>query len=361
MAFVIKTRDQILRDMVANFVANDDEVNDFSEGSTTRNMLEAVASAIEELYTSVHLGFRRAQIEIPENVFGVSKKEGTRATAELTFTKEITSLADIVTIPAGSRVSNSTGLIFITTEALTIAANVMTGTVAANSESVGRKFNLASGTLTSLEDALAGIESVTNAVATGGEDQETDLDYNYRFNRYIDGLGRCNPAGLEFAALEVSGITDAKAVDLIPPVNNVNCNLYVDNGTATSVTDAKITEVKEKIDGEGTDANPGWRSSGVNVAVLKPTIQLTDFTITMIIGREFDITSMETVVERRVAQYVNRLRIGVSLRTEQILAVIVLIPGVEKVTLNAPAADITVVDSEVARAQSFSFTTTKSS
>ena len=211
-----------------------------------------------------------------------------------------------------------------------------------------------------MEDAVVGIESVTNTVvATGGEDRETELDYNYRFNLHIEGLGRSNKAGLEAGALTVVGVTDALSVDLNPPVGNVNNNLYVDNNTTAGISDERVTEVTRVIDGDGSVSFLGYRSAGVNVVVLKPTIVTQNLEITMTIARAFNVTSMEMLVQNRIAQFINRLRIGIGLKIAELLAIVILVPGVVNAAIVTPSADVDVVVSQVVRAGTFTFTTTR--
>lgn len=358
MAFQIKTRSAIVQDMIANYVADNQEVNDFVPGSAVRSILEAFASAMEELYTATHLGNRRAVRDIPSEVFGLTPKEGVQATVNLTFTKEA-GLTEAVTIDAGTRVSDGAELVFQTRQSLVIASGDSSGTTSAIAENVGRKYNVASGVLTTLVDSPVGISMVNNAAAaTGGEDSETEFDFNYRFNLYVEGLGRCNRAGLEAGALSVVGVTDASAVDLNPPVMNVNCNLYVDNNSSAGLSTAKVAEVKGIIDGDGTDENPGYRSSGVNVAVLSPTIVSQAIGITLTVARGYVAASMEDLVERRAAQFINRLRIGSNLLVAELLAVVMLIPGVVNAEITTPSADVAATVAQVVRAGTFTFSTT---
>ena len=346
--------------MIANYVSRGHDVNDFVPGSTMRSMLEAFASAVEECYSQAYLGFRRALREIPRVTFDLARKEGTQATAVLTFTKETASASEVVTVPSGTRVSDSNNLVFATSERLTIPTTSASGTVNAQAIEVGRRYNVASGALSTLDDAVVGIERVTNSVAaTGGEDTESELDYNFRFNRHVEGLGRSNAAGLEAGALSVDGITDAKAIDLDPPVSNVNVRLYVDNNSTTGVLDSKLTEVRRVIDGDGTEAFPGYRAGGVNVSILKPTIMVQNLAVTVSIGPEFEIASMNTLIERQVAQFINRLRIGTGLKIAELLALIVLIPGVRNISITTPASDVDATESQVIRMGTFTPTTTR--
>ena len=357
MSFQIKDRDTILIDIIANYVSDAPDVNDFSPGSTLRSMFEAFSTALEDVYSSMYLGSRRALEEVPSEVFGLIPKEGVQASVNVTFTKE-TGVTTAVTVEAGTRISNSSDIVFVTAVSLVIAAGVATGTVRAVSENVGRRYNIASGVIDVIEGSVVGIESVTNGVpATGGEDSETELDFRYRFNLYVEGLGLCNRAGLEAGALSVVGVTDARAVDLSPPLANVNCNLYIDNSSTAGISDSKIAEVRDVIDGDGTSESPGYRSVGVNVAVLKPTIVPQDVEITMLVGREYTAASMENVVENRVAQFMNKLRIGIGLRVAELVAIVILIPGVLNASVVSPSSDVLTTSSQVVRSGTFTFTT----
>ena len=340
MAFRIKTRDEILQDMIANYTAEHPEVTDFVEGSVIRTWLEAQATALEEVYTAMYLGFRRALSDIPNNVFNLQRKEGVRARAFLTFTKSEAN-AHVVTVPTGTSVSSASGLTFDTTAALTIASGTSTGQVEAQAEEIGRKYNLVAGTLTNLGTAVDGISTVTNTAATGGTDKETELEYIQRFTRYVEGLAEGNKAGIEAVAMSVDGVTDARIYDILPSTilaqndnKHTNAVLVLDDGTPTSVDDTVVSRVNSIL--EGTEDNPGYRPAGISLWVTKATVFTQPLTIDLGVRTGFTAASVQAALTRKLQNRINALKIGTPLITADVYAISRLTPGVDTVQVTVP-------------------------
>lgn len=230
MAFTVKSFDQIVSDMVAYIVANSSKITDLSPGSVIRSFCEGAALSLEELYVATYLGFRRYLNDIPSAIFDFDRKSGTKASTNVVFSR--TGTTGTVTIPSGTRLKTSSGLRFILDSDTDITAgNTDSDPSSVTSEAVGSTYNVSSGSITVIEDPVAGVDSVTNPnAATGGVDSETDFQYSKRFQAYIEGLGRSNLAGLISGALSVEGITSATIVENFPPIAGSS----ISSGSATS-------------------------------------------------------------------------------------------------------------------------------
>ena len=230
MAFTVKSFDTIVADMVAYIVANSSQISDLTPGSVIRSYCEGAGLALEELYVAAYLGFRRYLGDIPEVVFDFARKSGVKSTVNVVFSRVGSS--GLVTIPAGTRLLTPSGLRFILDSATVISdGNNDSSSTQVTAEETGLVYNVALSTITIIEDPVSGVDTVTNALAaTGGVNEETDFQYQTRFQAYVEGLGRSNIAGVISGGLSVSGITSASLTEHFPPISTPS----VEAGQATS-------------------------------------------------------------------------------------------------------------------------------
>lgn len=356
MAFTVKSFDEILADMVTYIVANSSKITDITPGSVIRSFCEASALSIEELYVAVYLGYRRYLDNVQETVFDFERKSGTKATADVVFSRNAAN--GEVTIPIGTRVKTQSGLKFLTTEVATIAAGATaSNSVEVQAEKTGTAYNVSATSINIIEDTISGVDSVTNALtATGGVDEESTISYKKRFQDYIEGLGRCNLAGLSAGALSVEGITSVSVVELFPPVANVNVDLYVDDGSASGISSELLTYVQSVVDGDGTESNPGYRAAGVNVVVKSPGVVTQDIDLTVSVIAGIDTTQLETDAVDALTQYVNTLGIGADIIYNELIAAVMGVYGVADVSISTPSANVTIADTQVGRVGTASLT-----
>jgi len=349
MGYTIKTFDQLISDMVAYMVANSSQITDLSPGSVIRSFCEAASVTAEEIYVAMFLGFRRYLNEIPETTFGYERKSGVKATTTVVYSR--TGSSGDAPISEGTRLKTASGLRFISAAGQIDNGETDSDPVEVTAEEVGTAYNVLAATITILEDDVPDVETVTNAnAAAGGIDIETDFEYAKRFQLYIEGLGRCNLTGLETGARSVAGITSASAVELFPPVGNVNVNLYIDDGSATGVSDAKVTETQAVIDGDGTEDSPGYRAAGVNAVVVKPGIVTQNITATITALGGVDTNQMEIDLNAALINYVNTLNIGEDIVYNELVSAIMSVYGVSDVNLTVPGANVTISATQVGRA-----------
>lgn len=356
MAFTVKSFDEILADMITWIVANSSKITDITPGSVIRSFCEGAALSIEELYVAVYLGYRRHLDNVQDTVFDFERKDGTKATASVVFSRTVAN--GEVTIPIGTRVTTGTGLRFFTLQVATIAAGTTdSNAVEVEAERIGTSYNVSSGSITVLEDTISGVDSVTNATAaTGGVDQESDISYKKRFQDYIEGLARSNVAGLSAGALGVEGITSVSVVELFPPVGNVNVDLYIDDGSPTGVATEKVTEVQSVIDGDGTEENPGYRSAGVNVQVKKPGITTQNVTVSVETIPGVDTEQLETDIIDNLTEYINTLGVGNDIVYNELVAAVMEAFGVGDCSITVPASNVTIAATDVGRIGTVSVT-----
>lgn len=349
MAYTVKRFGQILADMIAWIVSHSSQISDVTPGSVIRSFCEATALSIEELSVGVYLGFRRYLDNIQSSVFDFERKAGVKASTNVVFSRAGTS--GTVTIPEGTRLKTASGLRFI----LSNDAQITNGNSSSNpsevvAEEVGVTYNVGAGTITVIEDPVAGVDSVTNAnPAVSGVDQETDAAYKERFQDYIEGLGRSNPAGLRAGALSVGGITSVTVVELFPPVANVNVEVYVDDGSAGGVSTAKVAEVQAVIDGDGTEENPGYRAAGINVLAKKPGVVTQNVVLTAYVVSGVDLTQVDTDIKAAITQYINTLQVGADIIHAELVGAVMGVYGVWDCTVGTPSGNVAVSGTQVGR------------
>ena len=349
MGFTVKSFDQIISDMVAWIVSNSPNLTDLSPGSVIRSFCEGSALSMEEIYVATYLGFKRYLANIQETVFDFPRKAGTKATALVIFSRA-TANGEIA-IPAGTRVKTVSGLRFILLEVTAISAGEQDSpSVEVEAEETGTAYNVSASTIIVLEDQIAGVDTVDNALAaTGGVDQETDIAYKNRFQAYIEGLGRANVAGLKAGALSIAGITSVSIVELFPPVANVNVDLYIDDGSSGGVANDKVIEVQDIIDGDGTEESPGYRAAGINVLVKKPGIVTQNISATLSIIGGVDTDQLQIDIIDSMTAYVNALGVGSDIIYNELIYSIMDVFGVVDVDLTVPAANVTIAATQVGR------------
>jgi len=350
-SFTVKTFDELVTDMVSWIVAHSPQITDLSPGSIIRSFCESSALCMEEFYVATYLGFRRYLETVSYDIFDFQKKAGAKATTNVQFSRS--GSTGVATIPVGTRVQTASGLKFLTTViGYILDGDTNSGDVPVAAEKVGFTYNVLSGTITTMTDAVDGVESVTNPNAsTGGVDDESDYSYKQRFQAYIEGLGRSNIAGLIAGALSVEGITSASVVELIPPESNVNVQLYVDDSSSGGVSVSKLAEVQSVIDGDGTETNPGYRAAGVNVVVLAPGIVVQAVAATVIVtDTGIDLSQVTLDVNNAITTYINNLGVGKDIVWAKLIEVIMEVYGVYDCTVTNPTAPgVTIGSDQVGR------------
>lgn len=347
----VKSFDQIMSDMTAYILANAPQITDLTPGSIIRSFLESSATSIEEVYVSVYLGFQRALQTVAPDKFSFARQTGTYASASVVFTAAVAPSQNII-IPLGTRVQTSSGLLFDTTiQGVILSGQTTSGSIGVTAEHIGTIYNVGAGAINTMKDDVNGVNSVSNALAAaGGTDAESDFSYQNRFQLYIEGLAGSNQAGLLGAALAISGITSASIVENFPPVSNVNAYLYIDNGSPTGTPAALVTQVQTAIDGDGTTANPGYRSAGVNVVVVASTILSQNFTLSVTpTNQNVDTSTLITDVKTAITNYVNNLAIGKNIIFAEVIASVMGVFGAYNVSFSVPTGDVTVSSNQAAR------------
>lgn len=345
-----KTYRAILADMEAWIIATQDKITDFNEGSGITSFIEAVAQQVEQIYLRAKIGFIKYLPNLPFYAFGFDKIAGVKSTGVVTFSRNVAT-GDAVSIDIGTIVSTDSGLLYLTTTLGTILASQTTSNdVAVEAYDIGAKYNVPASSITVLTTPVIGVDTVDNAAATtGGLDEETDNAFQQRFHDYVLGLGRGNISGLVTCAKSVAGVRSASVVEHFPPVTGYwNASLYIDDGTGLAPA-ALIAAVEDVLIGDGTESNPGYKPAGINVQVLGPTVVSIPVTVQIYDTGDIDRDTISAAAQTAIENYVNNLLLGEDFIYNELIDVLMSVPGIYDVSLSTPTANVTIATTQIAR------------
>lgn len=205
-------------------------------------------------------------IDMAADNFSVTRKDGERAKAEITFQGAAGSV-----IEEGALFATQSGLVYTLTGTVVIDATG-TGKGVIEALETGEQYNVSAGAVDQAYVNPAGVESFTAGQATGGLDVETD---EALVGRYYDRLQRpstsSNPNDYREWAMEVPGVGEAKVIPLVNGAGTVGVTLVdEDFGPVESgVVDAALAHIQRER-AVGLDQPPVVKSAGaqaINVTI----------------------------------------------------------------------------------------------
>ena len=182
-------------------------LSDINVGSVTRTLGEAISREIATVYQQINLAYLAGFIDTATGksldlvvaILGITRKTKDFAIGLVTFLRD-TTIEGNITIPEGTQLSTSKGeATFVTTQLRTLQRGQVRIDipVQASDASKGQAGIVAAGAITTLSQAIAGIDKVTNFEGTilGAED-ETDPALRSRAKAVLRGLGKATLAAL---------------------------------------------------------------------------------------------------------------------------------------------------------------------
>lgn len=271
---------------------------DKREGSFVNDMLSPAALACETLYTALEhtlaVAFLQnctgtdADAKAAEE--GLTRKAGTKASGEATFTGEAG-----VQIPAGSLCATVGGLCFATTEAGEIgeAGSV---TLAIEAAEAGDAYNVLAGYISILPIDIRGVSGVTNSEGTlGGAEEETDTALIERIL-----LKKRTPAtsGNKYHylqwALEADGVGNAKIFPLDNGAGTVGVMPITAAGRAPD--DDILAAVSQNIEEQ--------RPIGATVSVYAPTEVLLSVSAVLTLTGDTTLATVKEAYRTLFSEYI---------------------------------------------------------
>lgn len=269
--FTPKRYEQILPQMIARVVTRTD-LSDVADSSAVKHVLAAAARSDDEQYYQMSLLLQLFSIDTAQGEdlderakdiqpAVVSRRQAVKSTGVVVFSRVGTT--GTVTIPIGTKVKTSDGVLFTTTSVGTITPTSPekiaghgvgrdSNDVAVVADQPGTSGNVVGNTIIKFDTKPVGVDEVTNQTALiNGLDIETDDSFRNRLKNFVASLARCTVSALEVGVIGQQDPTTgqtilfAKAIEDI--INRGDVVLYIDDGTGAAesvdtVTGENVTE-----------------------------------------------------------------------------------------------------------------------
>ena len=298
--------------------------------------------ALQALRAQVPISFvdetSGAYIDKAAAAYGITRKPGTPASVDVTFTGTANAV-----VPAGTMCVTADGLGFLTDEELTLGESG-SGTVSATSDDVGAVYNVPAQAIVTTQESVAGVSGVTNAAAaTGGTDPETDAALFARLDAYRKTPPTSgNDRHYHQWALEVNGIGAASVIRCWDGPGTVK--VIVADMELRPVEEDKVAEVAAYIETQRPVTAEVTVESAEGVGVQVAVTVETDGTVSK--------SNTEQAFTDRLAEYLGTLafQTGAEVVYNRVLAIVMGLDGVTDcsgLTVNGGTANVPLDADEV--------------
>lgn len=276
--------------------------------------------ALQALRAQVPISFvdetSGAYIDKAAAAYGITRKPGTPASVDVTFTGTANAV-----VPAGTMCVTADGLGFLTDEELTLGEDG-SGTVPATSDDVGAVYNVPAQAIVTTQESVAGVSGVTNdAAAAGGTDPETDAALFARLDAYRKTPPTSgNDRHYHQWALEVNGIGAASVIRCWDGPGTVK--VIVADMELRPVEEDKVAEVAAYIETQRPVTAEVTVESAEGVGVQVAVTVETDGTVSK--------SNTEQALTDRLAEYLGTLafQTGAEIVYNRVLAIVMGLDGV---------------------------------
>lgn len=298
--------------------------------------------ALQALRAQVPISFvdetSGAYIDKAAAAYGITRKPGTPASVDVTFTGTANAV-----VPAGTMCVTADGLGFLTDEELTLGES-SSGTVSATSDDVGAVYNVPAQAIVTTQESVAGVSGVTNdAAAAGGTDPETDAALFARLDAYRKTPPTSgNDRHYHQWALEVNGIGAASVIRCWDGPGTVK--VIVADMELRPVEEDKVAEVAAYIETQRPVTAEVTVESAEGVGVQVAVTVETDGTVSK--------PATEQAFTDRLAEYLGTLafQTGAEVVYNRVLAIVMGLDGVTDcsgLTVNGGTANVPLDADEV--------------
>lgn len=298
--------------------------------------------ALQALRAQVPISFvdetSGAYIDKAAAAYGITRKPGTPASVDVTFTGTANAV-----VPAGTMCVTADGLGFLTDEELTLGEDG-NSTVSATSDDVGAVYNVPAQAIVTTQESVAGVSGVTNAAAAaGGTDPETDAALFARLDAYRKTPPTSgNDRHYHQWALEVNGIGAASVIRCWDGPGTVK--VIVADMELRPVEEDKVEEVAAYIETQRPVTAEVTVESAEGVGVQVAVTVETDGTVSKL--------NTEQALTDRLAEYLGTLafQTGAEVVYNRVLAIVMGLDGVTDcsgLTVNGGTANVPLDADEV--------------
>lgn len=269
--------------------------------------------------------------------FGITRKNGTKSTTQVTFTG-----TDNIVVPLGTIVQTSGGLQYATLSEVTTSVGVANVNVSA--VSIGNQYNIPSNTITELTVQMTGITGVNNINPTvGGTEIESDIDLYARLILKVQNPTTSgNVANYIMWALAVEGVSQVKVIPTWNGAGTVKVILLDSNkrAPAQNIINSVISYIEEN------------RPIGAIVTVMGATEVPININATLTLAVESSLEDAKLLIKMQLAEYFKILAFNDPIvRYTQIANVILDTANVldySNFTVNTGTANIQIASGSVA-------------
>lgn len=298
--------------------------------------------ALQALRAQVSISFvdetSGAYIDKAAAAYGITRKPGTPASVDVTFTGTANAV-----VPAGTMCVTADGLGFLTDEELTLGEDG-NSTVSATSDDVGAVYNVPAQAIVTTQESVAGVSGVTNdAAAAGGTDPEADAALFARLDAYRKTPPTSgNDRHYHQWALEVNGIGAASVIRCWDGPGTVK--VIVADMELRPVEEDKVDEVAAYIETQRPVTAEVTVESAEGVGVQVAVTVETDGTVSK--------SNTEQAFTDRLAEYLGTLafQTGAEVVYNRVLAIVMGLDGVTDcsgLTVNGGTANVPLDADEV--------------
>lgn len=380
MPTVLPTQQDLYDIIKTEIQSRRSDLTDFEEGSINDAIAGATSVLGQELVKLVVEKFNKTYIETAEGAEatgdtddleflakdhfgeGFARSTGSPATGTVTFSRPTTA-AGSVTIPKDTVVKTEKDANGEEQRFLTESEVILTGlTISAsvNAAVNGTEGNVAANKVTVIESSLTDDTiTVDNALAfAGGAGALSDADYREFIRNKVEEIRGATKAAVESAALNVSGVVTATAIEDILSVREVNpadgvpvtpLNIFNIVRTRLFIADVNGTASQALIDNV-IEAVFGVKACGVTKQVIAASPLSVDWDATVTLnpsGPNFASLSLDLQpILDSMSQYIRDLDIGTGFNRDLARAAILAIWGpsgsddITTFTTNSPTGEI---------------------
>lgn len=293
--------------------------------------------------------------------YGIARKQASGGTLSLLFTTTAPVAASFV-IPAGTRVSTNTGIVYETILAETFFSGTTQIYVTARSTQAGLSQQVAIGTLNSIISSIANAPSdlgVTNPYASfGASDAETDSEYRARAQAFFTSSRRGTLSAIEQGALAVPGVVRAQAFEVLDtsgrPAAYVQLSIadaFTDTFAELGVNPPAYQTQSAALAQEVFNALQDYRPAGifVQVTVAQTVLQPVQLALSFAAGVNVDAVAL--AARSSIVSYINNLSPGDDLVPADLVTVLTGIPGLinEGTAIYSPSGTVAATPLQVFR------------
>jgi uncharacterized phage protein gp47/JayE len=331
---------------------------DLTVGSVIRAILEANASValwIQWLIVQLLATTRLATSNGPDcdsfgAAFGFMRLPAIAAVGQVTFARFTPSVSAFIPVGTNVSVTSNTARFMVTADPANAATRAASGgyklasgvdscSVPSVANAVGISGNVEPGAISLISSALAGIDTVVNAVAlSGGLDAESDVAFRARFGNYLASLSKATDIAIGAA---IAAIQQGLSYVISENINQAGVSqpghfvVTLDDGSGAP-SENLLNVVREAID--------VVRPIGSSFAVQGPVIMAANISLNITTAAGVSHQTVIALVAGAIETYVAGLGVGVGLNYTRLALLAYAASGsitnVSNIWLNGATADL---------------------